>query len=392
MEAKKLGMKLVVVGPRKTKVAQEADIWVPVRPRTSGALALGMANVIIRGGLYDQNFVDAKGHNAAAYMLFANQNAIYRAVLTGKTYPVKAIIVQNGEPLLSMGGAKEGYQAFHSSNLHQISFLRDKYPDPLVWIHPETAARHGILPGDWVIIERPEGKIRQKAFITDMIRNDTIHPEGYWWYPEQKPGEPGLSGLWEANANAITPTDIELCSFAGDQPLRGGRCRITPADHPGPFTGDLIAGFQATYDDLDRMLRYLDKDSISRFNANSDNTMADMIDQLREMDIQNRDYIQKVMAQPKAAILPDTIIGSVKEISSSQQKTILALDKLWASRQLTLDMITRLSSEEFSLCINHSSLGEITVESLLWNLACNEAKHTEQIRQMILGMNTIGTN
>jgi thiosulfate reductase / polysulfide reductase chain A len=58
MEAKKLGMKLVVVDPRKTKVAQEADIWVLVRPRTRGALALGIAHVIIREGLYDRNFVD----------------------------------------------------------------------------------------------------------------------------------------------------------------------------------------------------------------------------------------------------------------------------------------------------------------------------------------------
>jgi anaerobic selenocysteine-containing dehydrogenase len=79
------------------------------------------------------------------------------------------------------------------------------------------------------VIERPEGMITQRARVHDGIRPDTIHPDGYWWEPSVAPG-PELSAVWVANANAITPSDPALSSYAGDQPLRGARCRIRRAD------------------------------------------------------------------------------------------------------------------------------------------------------------------
>lgn len=52
------GAKLIDVGPLKTLFSQRADIHLQIRPGTSGALALGMANVIIEEGLYDREFVE----------------------------------------------------------------------------------------------------------------------------------------------------------------------------------------------------------------------------------------------------------------------------------------------------------------------------------------------
>ncbi len=49
--------KLVAVHPRLSVTGIKADEWVPIRPGTYGALALGMANVIINSKLYDENFV-----------------------------------------------------------------------------------------------------------------------------------------------------------------------------------------------------------------------------------------------------------------------------------------------------------------------------------------------
>jgi len=49
--------KLVAVHPRLSLTGIKADEWVPIRPGTYGALALGMANVIINSKLYDENFV-----------------------------------------------------------------------------------------------------------------------------------------------------------------------------------------------------------------------------------------------------------------------------------------------------------------------------------------------
>ena len=55
--ARSQGAKLIVVDPRRTHLADEADFWLPLRPGTDAALLLGMLWVIITEELYDQEFV-----------------------------------------------------------------------------------------------------------------------------------------------------------------------------------------------------------------------------------------------------------------------------------------------------------------------------------------------
>jgi len=57
-QALKKGLKLVVIDPRKTSLADKADLWLQPRPKTDLALALGMMNIIINEELYDRSFVD----------------------------------------------------------------------------------------------------------------------------------------------------------------------------------------------------------------------------------------------------------------------------------------------------------------------------------------------
>jgi anaerobic selenocysteine-containing dehydrogenase len=57
-DAKKMGAKLIVVDPRRTKTAELADIWLQPRPGTDTALLMSMIKVIIEEGLYDKEFVD----------------------------------------------------------------------------------------------------------------------------------------------------------------------------------------------------------------------------------------------------------------------------------------------------------------------------------------------
>ena len=52
------GAKLIVIDPRVTKTAARADLHLAVRPRTDGALALGLIHVMIEEELYDQEFVE----------------------------------------------------------------------------------------------------------------------------------------------------------------------------------------------------------------------------------------------------------------------------------------------------------------------------------------------
>jgi anaerobic selenocysteine-containing dehydrogenase len=57
VEALKRGMRLIVIDPRHVGLAGKADLWLRVRPGTDGALALGLANLMIERGWYDRDFI-----------------------------------------------------------------------------------------------------------------------------------------------------------------------------------------------------------------------------------------------------------------------------------------------------------------------------------------------
>lgn len=60
-DARTRGAKLVVIDPVCSYAAAKADEWVPIRPGTDGALALGMVNVLVNDlGLFDRDFLKAK--------------------------------------------------------------------------------------------------------------------------------------------------------------------------------------------------------------------------------------------------------------------------------------------------------------------------------------------
>ena len=136
-------------------------------------------------------------------------------------------------PLQMIPGSR--YRELTASNLRQSARLKRIHPEPIMDIHPQTAAGLGIEDGEWVLIERPEGTIRQRAHFNEGIRLDTVNPDGYWWEPGTQTGEPSLSGVWVSNANAITPSETKFSSFAGDQPLAR---RPLPRPEGGARAGD----------------------------------------------------------------------------------------------------------------------------------------------------------
>ena len=57
VQAKKRGMKIVAVDPRRVGIAAQADVLLQVRPGTDGALALAMIDVAITEKIFDDEFV-----------------------------------------------------------------------------------------------------------------------------------------------------------------------------------------------------------------------------------------------------------------------------------------------------------------------------------------------
>ena len=105
-------------------------------------------------------------------------------------------------PLIATSGGRS-YEFFHSEH-RQLETMREFHPWPLVTMHPDLAAEHGIQDGDWVWIESPHGRCRQKAFLFPGIKKDTIHMEHAWWFPEQEAAEPSLYGVFDSNINNMT--------------------------------------------------------------------------------------------------------------------------------------------------------------------------------------------
>jgi anaerobic selenocysteine-containing dehydrogenase len=55
-EARRRGVKLLVIDPRQTNLARKADLWLRVRPGTDGALALAFLHVFFEEQLFDSEF------------------------------------------------------------------------------------------------------------------------------------------------------------------------------------------------------------------------------------------------------------------------------------------------------------------------------------------------
>jgi len=62
-QAKRRGAKLIVVDPRRTELAEEADYWLRLNPGTDIPLANGIMHVIIKENLYDKKFVEERTEN-----------------------------------------------------------------------------------------------------------------------------------------------------------------------------------------------------------------------------------------------------------------------------------------------------------------------------------------
>jgi len=113
---------------------------------------------------------------------------------------------------------------FHSAN-RQIPWLREIRPDPIVEIHPQTAARHNIEEGDWVWIESPRGKAKERAKLSDGIDPRVIVAEHGWWYPEIQSSGHG----WDlSNINMLTDNSHEsMDPVMGATNLRVLLCNIS---------------------------------------------------------------------------------------------------------------------------------------------------------------------
>jgi anaerobic selenocysteine-containing dehydrogenase len=58
-QARMAGAKIITIDPHRSKTAEKSDWWLPIRPGTDAALALGMMHIIFRDGFEDNDYLQS---------------------------------------------------------------------------------------------------------------------------------------------------------------------------------------------------------------------------------------------------------------------------------------------------------------------------------------------
>jgi anaerobic selenocysteine-containing dehydrogenase len=119
--------------------------------------------------------------------------------------PVGSPDLMEKYPFILTTGART-FAFFHSEH-RQIAYLRELHPDPIVEINPNTAKRLSINEGQWVRLSNQFGECVQKAHISPIVDEKTVHAEHAWWFPEEDGSEPNLYGNFRSNINNLLPND-----------------------------------------------------------------------------------------------------------------------------------------------------------------------------------------
>ncbi|MFH1567298.1 MAG: molybdopterin-dependent oxidoreductase [Gemmatimonadota bacterium] len=138
--------------------------------------------------------------------------------------------IQQKYRFINLSGCR--FRPYHHSEFRHVDAFRRQFPEPVADIHVDVALRMGIAAGDWIYIETPRGRIKQRARLcTDFDPRYIVTQHG-WWFPEQEAAEPSLFGVWQSNINVVTDDDPDLCDpLSGGWPYKGQymRCRIYKA-------------------------------------------------------------------------------------------------------------------------------------------------------------------
>ena len=93
-----------------------------------------------------------------------------------------AIRYWQGISLIFTSGKSEYYR--HCGG-RQIKALRKHHPEPIVYIHPQTAEGLVRKKADWVWVATKRGRVRQKAFFSEEIDPRVGGVDCAWWSPEK---------------------------------------------------------------------------------------------------------------------------------------------------------------------------------------------------------------
>jgi anaerobic selenocysteine-containing dehydrogenase len=129
-------------------------------------------------------------------------------------------------PYVFTSGAR--IQEFFHSEGRQIERLRMNHPDPLMYMHPKTAADNGIEEGQWAYAENQRGRFKMRAKFDITLDPRVVASDHGWWFPERNPEDGTFFGALESNANMLIPNICGEKGFGGNQ--KSSACKIYRAE------------------------------------------------------------------------------------------------------------------------------------------------------------------
>jgi anaerobic selenocysteine-containing dehydrogenase len=128
-------------------------------------------------------------------------------------------------PLQLFTGVRE--DGFFQTAQRQVPEMRQRCPEPLMFVSPGTARAQNLSDDEWVEVENQTGKISIKVAIRDAMPDGLVRIPHGWWKPEMKQGAGHLSGAMEyADAQLCRDDEDYLDREQGIPHLKGVPCRI----------------------------------------------------------------------------------------------------------------------------------------------------------------------
>ena len=146
-----------------------------------------------------------------------------------KEYPFRLTISGRVSPL------------YHSEFRTPGHGTRTVEPYPYIWMHFNDGRKLHVKEGDWIWIETPMGRIRQKAHLGWDIPEGVVQVPPSWWYPELPAEEPWSQGVFDAAGNVLVDDDPDKADqMTATWCTRGLLCKIYPCIDPSDGTDDAI--------------------------------------------------------------------------------------------------------------------------------------------------------
>jgi assimilatory nitrate reductase catalytic subunit len=116
-------------------------------------------------------------------------------------------------------------QYLSGTQTRRIGKLVEQYPEPLLEIHPETAARYGIKDRELVRVSTRRGSAEFPAQLVETIREDTVFVPYHW------PGRKSVNQLTSGHLDPVSRIpEFKVCA-----------CRLEPLGRPAPSAAETKA-------------------------------------------------------------------------------------------------------------------------------------------------------